>query len=86
MLAVMALLSSCVKYNTDISVTADLEISGQVDFLIQESALESMGSTPEDFTSEAFDTTDMPEGFTSEVLNEDGYVGVRLIMDSVSAR
>lgn len=83
-LAVMALLSSCVKYNSDLSVNADLEISGTVDVLIEESALESMGSSAEEFTQEAFDSADLPEGFSTEALAEDGYVGARLIMDSVT--
>ena len=83
-LAVMALLSSCVKYNSDLSVNADLEISGTVDVLIEESALESMGSSAEEFTQEAFDSADLPEGFSTEALAEDGYVGARLIMDNVT--
>ena len=83
-LAVMVLLSSCVKYNAELSVTADLEISGYVDVVIEESALESMGGSAEDFTAEAFDTANMPEGFSTESLSEDGYVGARLIMDKVT--
>ena len=59
----MVLLSSCVKYNSDLSVNADLEISGTVDVLIEESALESMGSSAEEFTQEAFDSADLPIKF-----------------------
>ena len=54
------LLSSCVRYTTDLTVDADLLIDGSLTLTVERSSIEQMGGDPADLDSEI--PTDLPDG------------------------
>ncbi|PFG20975.1 hypothetical protein ATL40_2594 [Serinibacter salmoneus] len=82
-IALMGLLTGCMKFTTDLTIDADLNVSGEIVFGIETQALETMGATPEDVVGEA--PEDLPEGATYEPLDDGTYSGFVFGLEGVSA-
>ncbi|WP_199224477.1 LppM family (lipo)protein [Serinibacter arcticus] len=78
----LLLLSGCVKYNTDITVSEDLTLDGSMEFAIERSALEGLGEDP---TEAMTIPSDLPEGVTAEVIDDDTYVGYVMSFEDITA-
>jgi len=86
LLTALFLLSSCVRYNMDVTLFADNRAQVQIDFAIQDDFVSYLGEDPATLRDSLQSDLagDVPDGTNFEVYASDGWTGSRLIIPEAS--